>query len=112
MFLKRIQLGLIHLAVAMTLVPINSTLNRVMIVEMGMAAWLVLDHEGCTFVERREDLFAEPTSSLPGADEISGRRDLRALVGVVFGEKNNKRSTRATRARRPLSRGPWVYTSF
>jgi len=31
MTLKRIQLGLIHVAIAMTLVPINSTLNRVMI---------------------------------------------------------------------------------
>jgi len=31
MLRKRIQLGLIHVAVAMTLVPINSTLNRVMI---------------------------------------------------------------------------------
>src|SRR5512145_2887719 len=41
MFLKRIQLGLIHVAVAMTLVPINSTLNRVMIKELGIAATLV-----------------------------------------------------------------------
>ena len=41
MFLKRIQLGLIHLAVAMTLVPINSTLNRVMIKEMAFSASLV-----------------------------------------------------------------------
>jgi cytochrome P450 len=47
----------------------------------GMGAWLVLDHAGCTFVERREDLFEEPTSGLPGAEAISGRRDLRALVG-------------------------------
>jgi BCD family chlorophyll transporter-like MFS transporter len=38
---KRIQLGLIHLAVAMTLVPINSTLNRVMIKELSISATLV-----------------------------------------------------------------------
>ncbi|OGO24595.1 MAG: PUCC protein [Chloroflexi bacterium RBG_16_51_16] len=38
---KRIQLGLIHVAVAMTLVPINSTLNRVMIKEMALSATLV-----------------------------------------------------------------------
>lgn len=41
MLRKRIQLGLVHVAVAMTLVPINSTLNRVMIKEMGLAATLV-----------------------------------------------------------------------
>jgi BCD family chlorophyll transporter-like MFS transporter len=41
MFIKRIQLALIHVAVAMTLVPINSTLNRVMIKEMGISAFLV-----------------------------------------------------------------------
>ena len=41
MLLKRIQLGLIHAAVAMTLVPINSTLNRVMIKEMAISATLV-----------------------------------------------------------------------
>ncbi len=37
----RFQLGLIHLAVAMTLVPINGTLNRVMIKELGFSAALV-----------------------------------------------------------------------
>ena len=37
----RLQLGLIHLAVAMTLVPINSTLNRVMIKELALSATLV-----------------------------------------------------------------------
>ncbi|HYN69079.1 MAG TPA: hypothetical protein VEX41_02585, partial [Candidatus Eisenbacteria bacterium] len=47
----------------------------------GMRAWLVLDHEGCAFVERREDLFAEPTRSLPGAAEITGPREFRSLVG-------------------------------
>ncbi len=41
MFLKRIQLGLIHVAVAITLVPINSTLNRVMIKELALSATLV-----------------------------------------------------------------------
>jgi BCD family chlorophyll transporter-like MFS transporter len=38
---KRIQLGLIHVALAMTLVPINSTLNRVMIKELALSAALV-----------------------------------------------------------------------
>jgi BCD family chlorophyll transporter-like MFS transporter len=38
---KRLQLGLLHVAVAMTLVPINSTLNRVMIHELGISASLV-----------------------------------------------------------------------
>jgi BCD family chlorophyll transporter-like MFS transporter len=41
MLRKRIQLGLLHLAVAMTLVPINSTLNRVMIKELAISATLV-----------------------------------------------------------------------
>lgn len=41
MLRKRIQLGLIHAAVAMTLVPINSTLNRVMIKELALSAALV-----------------------------------------------------------------------
>ncbi|MBI3158117.1 MAG: BCD family MFS transporter [Chloroflexi bacterium] len=41
MSLKRIQLGLVHVAVAMTLVPINSTLNRVMIKELALSAALV-----------------------------------------------------------------------
>jgi len=39
--IKRFQLGLIHIAVAMTLVPINSTLNRVMIKELDFSATLV-----------------------------------------------------------------------
>jgi cytochrome P450 len=47
----------------------------------GMAAWLVLDHAGCALVERDEDLFEEPTGSLPGAAQITGRRDLRSLKG-------------------------------
>jgi len=41
MLRKQIQLGLIHVAVAMTLVPINSTLNRVMINELSISASLV-----------------------------------------------------------------------
>jgi BCD family chlorophyll transporter-like MFS transporter len=41
MFRKRLQLALIHVAVAMTLVPINSTLNRVMIKELSLSAALV-----------------------------------------------------------------------
>lgn len=41
MFRQRIQLGLIHVAVAMTLVPINSTLNRVMIKDLAISATLV-----------------------------------------------------------------------
>jgi cytochrome P450 len=47
----------------------------------GMAAWLVVDHEGCAFVERHEELFEEPTGTLPGAVDIVGRRDLRSLIG-------------------------------
>jgi cytochrome P450 len=47
----------------------------------GMRAWLVLSHDGCTFVERNEDLFEEPTGSLPGAADIVGIRDFRSLVG-------------------------------
>jgi MFS transporter, BCD family, chlorophyll transporter len=41
MTIKRLQLGMIHVAVAMTLVPINSTLNRVMIKELAVSATLV-----------------------------------------------------------------------
>jgi MFS transporter, BCD family, chlorophyll transporter len=41
MMRRRLQLGLIHAAVAMTLVPINSTLNRVMIKELAISATLV-----------------------------------------------------------------------
>jgi BCD family chlorophyll transporter-like MFS transporter len=40
-FSKIVRLGLIHVAVAITLVPINSTLNRIMINELGLAATLV-----------------------------------------------------------------------
>lgn len=41
MLRRRLQLGLIHMAVAITLVPINSTLNRVMIKELALSATLV-----------------------------------------------------------------------
>ena len=56
--------------------------NGSVVWDEGMSAWLVLDHDGCAFVERNEDVFEEPTGSLPGADIITGRRDLRALVGT------------------------------
>lgn len=38
--IKRLQLALIHTAVAITLVPINSTLNRVMIFDLGISKTL------------------------------------------------------------------------
>ncbi|MQC25901.1 MAG: MFS transporter [Chloroflexi bacterium] len=41
MFLKRIQLGLLHVALTITLLPITSTLNRVMINELAFSATLV-----------------------------------------------------------------------
>ena len=41
MFRKRIQVGLIHVAVAISLVPFNSTLNRVMIKELALSSLLV-----------------------------------------------------------------------
>ncbi len=47
----------------------------------GMQAWLVLGHEACAFVETREDLFAETTGSLPGADRITGPHEFRSLTG-------------------------------
>lgn len=40
MLIKRLQLALIHTAVAMTLVPINSTLNRVMIFDLNVSKTL------------------------------------------------------------------------
>jgi len=40
MLIKRLQIALIHTAVAMTLVPINSTLNRVMIFDLGISKTL------------------------------------------------------------------------
>ncbi|MCY7418083.1 MAG: cytochrome P450 [Chloroflexi bacterium] len=48
--------------------------------DAGMRAWLVMSHDDCTFVLRREDLFEEPTGSLPDAARIVGRRDIRSLV--------------------------------
>ena len=47
----------------------------------GMQAWLVLDYDGCAFVERHEDQFAEPTSRLPGADVMTGPHEFRLLNG-------------------------------
>jgi len=47
----------------------------------GMRAWLVLSHDLCTVVLRREDLYAEPTGDLPDAHRIVGRRDIRSLLG-------------------------------
>ncbi len=41
MFLKRVQIGLLHLAAAITLVPINSTLNRIMIYDLAISATVV-----------------------------------------------------------------------
>jgi BCD family chlorophyll transporter-like MFS transporter len=41
MLRKRIQLGLIHVALTITLLPINSTLNRIMITELALSATLV-----------------------------------------------------------------------
>jgi len=41
MTIKRIQLALVHVAVTLTLLPINSTLNRVMIKELAVSATLV-----------------------------------------------------------------------
>lgn len=40
MHIKRLQLAFIHTAVAITLVPINSTLNRVMIFDLGFSKTL------------------------------------------------------------------------
>jgi len=40
MLRKRLQLALIHTAVAITLVPINSTLNRIMIFDLGISKTL------------------------------------------------------------------------
>src|SRR5688572_33220899 len=40
MLIKRLQLALIHTAVAMTLVPFTSTLNRVIIFDMGVSKTL------------------------------------------------------------------------
>jgi len=41
MLRRRIQLGLVHVALTITLLPINSTLNRVMIKELALSATLV-----------------------------------------------------------------------
>jgi cytochrome P450 len=44
-------------------------------------AWLVVGYEDCAFVERHEDLFAEMTASLPGADRLTHPREFRLLTG-------------------------------
>lgn len=41
MLIRRIQLGLIHVALTITLLPMNSTLNRIMINELALSATLV-----------------------------------------------------------------------
>ena len=50
-----------------------------------MGTWLVLSHDGCTFVERREDLFEEPTGTLPGCG-----RDRRA-AGLPLARRGGAR---------------------
>ena len=69
MFLKRLQLGLTHVAVAITLVPINSTLNRVMIKELAVSATLVAILASLPY------LFAAMRLAVP-----------RALLGVMIAE--------------------------
>ena len=39
--LDLVRLSAIHVAVALTLLPINSTLNRIMITELGISATVV-----------------------------------------------------------------------
>ncbi|MFN8623117.1 MAG: cytochrome P450 [Chloroflexota bacterium] len=46
----------------------------------GMNAWLVTSHHLSTAILRDEDRFAEPTGSLPDAERIVGRRDIRSLL--------------------------------
>ncbi len=41
MWWKRLQLGMVHVAVTLTVLPMDSTLNRVMINELGLLATLV-----------------------------------------------------------------------
>lgn len=82
MFLKRMQLGLIHVAVAMTLVPINSTLNRVMIKELELSATLVAAMASLPY-------FLSPIQVAIGsfADRhpvFGWRRTPYILVGLIF----------------------------
>lgn len=44
-------------------------------------AWLVLGFDEAAYVERNEDLFAEATASLPGADKLTHPREFRLLHG-------------------------------
>ena len=60
------------------------------------------DHDGCAFVEPREDLFAEPTGTLPGAAQISGP--------TSSGRSSESRTTRSIARSRmpggPIDRAP------
>src|SRR5690242_12346251 len=47
----------------------------------GLRAWLALSYDACATVERREELFAPGMGTLPGADEITGRRSILTLTG-------------------------------
>jgi MFS transporter, BCD family, chlorophyll transporter len=64
-----LRLGLVHAALAVTLVPINSTLNRVMIKELGLPATLVVV------------LASLPYLLAPLQVAIGGASDRRALGG-------------------------------
>ncbi len=44
-------------------------------------AWIVVGYDDCAFVERHEELFAEMTASLPGADRLTHPREFRLLTG-------------------------------
>ena len=67
-----------------------------------MTAWLVIGHDDCATVLSREDLFAEPTGALPGADLIAGRRDLRSLVGPATRSSTGRSPTAGGRPDRPV----------
>ncbi|HUG35050.1 MAG TPA: BCD family MFS transporter [Anaerolineales bacterium] len=82
MFLKRLQLGLIHTAVAMTLVPFTSTLNRVMIFDLGISKTLF------TFITILPYLFSPiqvAIGSFADRHPILGyRRTPHILLGLLF----------------------------
>ncbi|MDQ3691999.1 MAG: cytochrome P450, partial [Chloroflexota bacterium] len=44
-------------------------------------AWLVLGYDEAAYVERNEDIFAETTAALPGADRLTHPREFRLLNG-------------------------------
>ena len=71
MLRKRFQLALVHLAVAMTLVPINSTLNRVMIKEMAISATLVAVLASLPYLFSPTQVLTAIQSSAGGARPIS-----------------------------------------